>query len=333
MTKLQINLSSRPFVNYTPYHLGYVVIGLAGLLLLAHNAFWFFSNHGDVRLMEQEIAALQTEVDGNIRGADALAEEIDQIQRNRRFREVVNFVDGRIRQRRFSWIRMLNLLQDAIPADVKIESITPRVQANSVRIMLACMAKKATAVNEFIENLENIEDFSRVLISSEDREGSIISFPLTMEYSPWEEAVDRGTADEVDSGADQQGAPGGAAPAPEPGSLAEAISRAELPDPDMLEMDFPEIGADPDQGISDPFAVEGDDPFADGGEMFGETGGFGGGSVTAPATAPETAAGPPPKTGVSKPKNTGNRIKRPPRKPGDKPNRTRPPGRQPGGRS
>jgi len=185
MMKLQINLSSRPFTNYTLYHLGYVVLGLAGLLLLAHNAYWFFSNHGDVRQMEQEIAALQTEVDGNILEAGALGEEIDQIQRNRRFREVCTFVDGRIRQRRFSWIKMLNLLQEAIPADVKIDSITPRVEQESVRITLVCMARKDAAVNQFIENLEDIDEFDRVLITAEDKEGSIVTFPLTLEYSPF----------------------------------------------------------------------------------------------------------------------------------------------------
>lgn len=332
MTKLQINLSSRPFVNYTIYHLGYVVIGLAGLLLLAHNALWFFSNHGDVRLMEQEITALQSEVDSNIRQATVLAEEIEAIQRNRRFREVVSFVDGRIRQRRFSWIRMLNLLQEAIPADVKIESITPRVQQNSIRIMLACIARKEEAVNLFIENLEGIDDFDRVLITSEDREGSTISFPLTMEYSPLEFSGDRRPAGEIEAVLVPEGEQGSAA-APEPGSLAEAVSLARLPDPAAADDDFPEIQSAPDGAISDPFAIGGDDPFAGGGDMFGEPGGFGGEGLTSPETPPEPPVrAPPPKTGTTRKKSTGDLIKRPPRKPGDKRNRVRPPG-QPGGSS
>lgn len=266
MNKLQINLASRPFTNYTLYHLAYVVIGLAGLLLLAHNALWFINNHGDVRLMEDEIAQLQTEVDQNIRETRALSEEIDMIQRNRRFREVVSFVDGRIRQRRFSWIRMINLLQEAIPADVKIEAITPRVQPDSIRITLACMARKASSVNEFIENLETIEEFHQVLITSEDREGGTVTFPLTMEYSPLGFDEDAGGA----------AAAAGEGEAPEPGSLAEWISReAELPDPeaagaeppvsdtDGMDADgFPEVFTAPEGEVSDPFAIGGTDPFA-----------------------------------------------------------------------
>ncbi len=332
MTKLQINLSSRPFVNYTIYHLGYVVIGLAGLLLMAHNALWFFSNHGDVRLMEQEITDLQSEVDNNIRQATVLADEIDAIQRNRRFREVVSFVDGRIRQRRFSWIRMLNLLQEAIPADVKIESITPRVQQNSIRIMLACIARKEEAVNEFIENLEGIDDFDRVLITSEDREGSTISFPLTMEYSPLEFSGDRRPAGEIEAALVPEGEQGRAA-APEPGSLAEAVSLARLPDPAAADDEVPETWSAPDDTVADPFAIGGDDPFAGSDDMFGEPGGFGGEGLTSPETPPAPVRAPPPETGTTKKKSTGDLIKRPPRKPGEKRNRVRPPGQQPGGGS
>jgi Tfp pilus assembly protein PilN len=322
MTVLQINLSSRPFVNHTLYHVGYVLIGLAGLLLMAHSAFWFFSNHGDVRLMEQEIAALRTEVDGNIREARSLAQEIEAIQRNRRFREVCTFVDSRIRQRRFSWIRMLNLLQEAIPPDVKIESITPRVQQDSVRITLACLARKEEAVNEFIENLEGIGDFDRVLITSEDREGSTVSFPLTMEYSPLELSASAGGGVGAGRAARGDGDPSGTAARPEPGSLAEAVSLARLPDPDVPEaVDF------------DPFAVEGGELFSGEddifsgmepfGEGFGEEPGF-----SLPAEPDDAAVG---SGSMNTSQSSGAMIKKPPRKPGER-NSSKPASGSAGGR-
>lgn len=328
MMKLQINLSSRPFANHTLYHLGYVVIGLVGLLLLVHNAHWFFSNHSDVRQMEQEIAVLQTEVDGHIREARSLGEGIDQVQRNRRFREVCAFVDGRIRQRRFSWIRMLNLLQEAIPPDVKIESITPRVQQESVRITLVCVARKDAAVNLFIENLEGIDEFDRVLITSESKEGRTISFPLTMEYSPfgYPGAEARGETAETLPGMTDGEADAGEAPEPEKG-LAEAVDLAELPDPD-----FPEMEPSEDGDIFDLFAVEGGDPFASGDEVpfgFGDDL-FGAETSTVPAAV--TESNPAPMTGSQKTGSSGALIKKSPRKLEDRQQRPRPPGRRPGGR-
>jgi len=321
MNKLQINLSSRPFTNHTLYHLAYAVIGLAALLLMAHNLLWFFNNHGDVRLMENEIDQLQTEVDRNIRETRALSDEIEQIQRNRRFREVVSFVDSRIRQRRFSWIRMINLLQEALPPDVKIESITPRVQPESIRITLACMARKTAAVNEFIENLEDIEEFDRVLITSEDREGGTVSFPLTMEYSPTGfDRSARASAGVTPEGTETE--------VPEPGSVAEWVSReAVLPDPDAADWAeaspgdagqdadaFPELKMAPDDEIFDPFAPAGDDPFVPTGEDP-----FGGGGMFGDEPPP---GGPPPDAGA-------------PNQRSDDSNRTPPrgPGRQPGDRS
>lgn len=317
MTKLQINLSSRPFANYALYHLGYVVIGLAGLLLLSHNVFWFFSNHGDVQQMEQEIAALQTEVDSNILEENALGDEIEQVQRNRRFREVCSFVDGRIRQRRFSWILMLNRLQEAIPLDVKVEAITPRVQQDSIKITLACIARKEAAVNEFIENLEGIKEFDQVLIISEDKEGSTVSFPLTMEYSPFgfPDASSRGRAGEAPP---VQGAGEAADTAPEPGSLAEAISQFRLPDPD-----------DPDDPVSDnevpfdPFAAGDGDLFGGGDDDFVELVGFGDEQPLIPIPLTGTPGEPAGEAGSkSTPKTTGGRRTRP-----------NPPGLRPGGRS
>jgi len=293
MTKLQINLASRPFVNYTLYHLGYLVIGLASVLLLAHSAFWFFGNHGEVRTMEEEISALQTEVDMNIREASSLVEETERIQRNRRFREVCLFVDGRIRQRRFSWIRMLNLLQQAIPPDVKIEAITPRVQTDSIRITLACVAKKETSVNEFIENLEAIDEFDRVLITSEDREGRTISFPLTMDYSPFGFA---GTMTaEADDGGEAAAAPAGDYETPVPEShlaeddeapeeesyLAMAVAQIYLPDPEdvvegafYLEDENEELFSTSE---NDPFAIDPGDARESGEDIFGQQGGAIGG--------------------------------------------------------
>jgi Tfp pilus assembly protein PilN len=327
MTKLQINLSSRPFANYALYHLAYVVIGLAGLLLLAHNTFWFFSNHGDVQQMEQEIAALQTEVDSNIREATVLGDEIDQVQRNRRFREICSFVDGRIRQRRFSWIRMLNLLQGAIPLDVKIESISPRVQQDSIKITLACMARREAAVNEFIENLEGIEEFDRVLITAEDKEGSTVTFPLTMEYSPFgfPDAPSRGAAGE---GASGQAKSENAGAAPEPGSLEEAISQARLPDPD--DQDFV------DEVPFDPFAAGDGDLFGGGNNDFGDPVGLGDAIPMVPiplsGTPGEPAGNDGPANTSKKTRSSGDLIKQP-KNTGGRKRRPNSPALRPGGRS
>ena len=309
MSRLQINLASRPFTNHTLYHVGYVVIGLVGLLLLAHNAIWFFSNHGDVREMEQEISSLQTEVDQNIREAGSLAEQVEQVQRNRRFREVVAFVDGRIRQRRFSWIRMLNLLQEAIPPQVKIESITPRVQQDSIRITLACMAKQETAVNEFIENLEDVDEFDRVLITSEDREGNTVLFPLTMEYSPF------GFDDSPRRRVGEEAMASEAGTAPEPGSLEEAVSLARLPDPET------EAFTSAGEGEAvDPFSVVEGDMFTAGDDIFAGMDDPDSGWTLPPPDAdldppPDAAAG---SSAKKKQRASGALIKLPPSKPGDR---------------
>jgi hypothetical protein len=201
------------------------------------------------------------------------------------------------------------------------------VQSNSIRITLACMARKKSAVNEFIENLEEIKDFSRVLISSEDREGGTITFPLTMEYSPVEPGSDPAPAVGAEGGTVDAAA--GAEAASEPlDELAEAVRAAYIPDPDAANAEYPEVEAAPNNQISDPFAISGDDPFAAGGAIFGESGeGFGGEAFSVPPAEPEPAGEQAPEAGRqgNRTRNSGDLIKRPPAKPGER-RRQRPSG-------
>lgn len=288
MTRIQINLASRPFANYTLYYLSFAVIGLAGVALLLHNVAWIAMHLGDLRGMEGEITQLSGEVQRNINRSNELAGEIGRLQKNRKFIEVVGFVDGRVRQRRFSWIRMINRLGEALPDDVKVEVITPRVQKDSIRITLQCVARREESIDQFIEALEGMAEFDRVFISSEEKEGPAISFPLIMDYSPY----GFGEAEEE---------PAAGAPASEAdlcAALAEAVGLALLPDP----------AAGGTAGLLQPEAegfldlTAGENPLGAAGTLGGPPAaeaakpGFGAGKPGAPAAAP---AGPPSAAGAA----------------------------------
>lgn len=73
-----------------------------------------------------------------------------------------------IERRTFSWTELLNHFERTLPDHVRITSVRPEVVENqSIRLMIAVVARGVDDVNQFMENLETTEAFADLLTREE----------------------------------------------------------------------------------------------------------------------------------------------------------------------
>jgi Tfp pilus assembly protein PilN len=91
---------------------------------------------------------------------------------------------GLVDQRAFGWTEMLARLEDALPAGVRLLTITPRVQPNGVFLNLDAAVRTPKEVFDFVRSLEARDEFSDVYLSgsSDDLEGTRCQ--IEMRYAP-----------------------------------------------------------------------------------------------------------------------------------------------------
>lgn len=124
MSRPVLNLASEPFVNRRPLVRLSVLLWIAGIVLLAVNA-WLFRDflvgRGDVHARLQET---RESIEMEERRIAALTEELasfDLAAQN----EQVRYLNQRIAQRRFSWSRLFDRLAEVLPQDVRLRTLAP----------------------------------------------------------------------------------------------------------------------------------------------------------------------------------------------------------------
>jgi Tfp pilus assembly protein PilN len=161
MLRLDINLSSKPFINQRKFFLSLtLLLGLLTLSLMWNvSRYQFIRQHqkvanGKYQEGQQRMALLQKEEDlirTRLRGADT-ADFLDQIQ----------YVNGLIEQRIFSWTELLNDLERVTPPNVQIASIRPRIIGEEISVEIVANARGNQDAIEFVSNLEKSGRFFNV---------------------------------------------------------------------------------------------------------------------------------------------------------------------------
>lgn len=180
---LRTNLSTRPFYNE---RVVYLAIALAALLVAALTIF------NVVRL------ATLTSQDRGLAGSTQATEQ--QVQRLRQeasrarsrldraelaavaaeAREANTLID----RRTFSWTELLNRFENTLPADVRIESITPLPRAEGpLEVRVRVVAHRAEDVDAFVEQLQKNGGFRQVVSQAETtNQQGLLEVTLQGEY-------------------------------------------------------------------------------------------------------------------------------------------------------
>src|SRR5512139_352624 len=164
---LRTNLSTRPFYNERGVDLA---LGAVAVLVVA---FAVFNVVEFVRLSGRE-ARLRAEVSAAEARTSKLGDETRRLRRsiNRaELKEVTSeaqSANALIDRRVFSWSGLFNQLETTLPADVRLVSVTPRLDTDGrVTIALAVVGRRPEDIDAFVERLGKSGAFADVLSRQE----------------------------------------------------------------------------------------------------------------------------------------------------------------------
>jgi hypothetical protein len=148
----EINLARRPFVNERPVRRAALLLLVAGLGLTALNG-WLYTRYAIQRgANEGELNRLEAEIESEERRVTALARQLgaaDLTQQN----ELVAFLNQRIAERTFGWSVLFDRLEDLLPEDVRLVSLSPKEVDPTERRAAAAATSAAAGANEMRFNL------------------------------------------------------------------------------------------------------------------------------------------------------------------------------------
>lgn len=197
MSRLEMNLARRPFLNARPVARLATVLAVGGALLLGLNLwlygqFWVGSGEKARRLaeLERSIAAERDAAAGltqRIAGLDVA-----------RLNTTVAFLNRKIDERRFSWSLLLERLTEVLPADVRLTALgheggDERAQPTEpapagprpVPLKIVGEAKTDEALLELLDRLFAHSAFRDPNLEREARqEGRWLRFDLLVSYLP-----------------------------------------------------------------------------------------------------------------------------------------------------
>ena len=185
------NLATRPFLNTRMVWLVAAVAGLAAVVLLA----------ADLHLVLVANRAL----DDDTAKRDALLERHRVLEAEVRenvealekvpWRSLTRRVDATnliLREHAFSWLGMLDDIEQAMPYDVRLTRISPSVGADEVTLSMALIAHNREAMLQLLDNLVADPRFSDPTPSTEstpeENTAAAYLMMLRVNYHPMAEA-------------------------------------------------------------------------------------------------------------------------------------------------
>lgn len=162
--KYSINLSSRSYVNKKALYLVYLVCGIVLIAGLFFNAGYFFKLRNQIDTTELRLKELEEKILASQGGevADYSADRYEKVL------DEIKLANGILKRDSFRWTSLLDQLESVIPNAVKIESIAPDYEKNSVKI--SGIAKELKDMKRFLDNLIKSDHYDAVFLLNQSVE-------------------------------------------------------------------------------------------------------------------------------------------------------------------
>lgn len=183
MTRRSLNLASRPFRNERLPAVLFTAATFVLLLVTLQHAFlvyqlWPSRTRGlreEVASLEREIAQLEAEQ------KDAEARTRVPADRLAEWRVLKDIVD----QRTLWWSGLLATLEEVLPGEMRVVSISPRIQKGVITLEVKAKMQNLDVALAWVETLEQRPEFENVVPASMDLEAaSGPEVSLNMRYLP-----------------------------------------------------------------------------------------------------------------------------------------------------
>ncbi len=185
MRPIHLNLAARPYRDYRPVYTVVVVVSLLIAFLMLNNIDTYFRYVRNTESTRTKIAQLDRQTAGErarAQAADALIRNVDLPALD----QDVRFINNRLAQRAFSWSKLLDRLEQVLPADVRIRVISPSFAANGlVHLELTCDSKTSDGTIEAINRFNHDVHFANPFPHSEAQTtANSYVFAIGVDYKP-----------------------------------------------------------------------------------------------------------------------------------------------------
>ena len=187
---LRGNLATRPFYNQRLVTLVLLLVAVAALALGAYNVREFMSLSEKRRALNARIEEYRGEAD-RITAENARQRQTVDLAALRRLSMDTAEANTLIDERTFSWTSFFTLVQEAMPYDVRLQTVTPRIEKGRILIRLVAFAKSEGELFEFIRRLQATKRFRDGYVSDSQLQDDLTTWVATLQgqYLPEAPAI------------------------------------------------------------------------------------------------------------------------------------------------
>ncbi|MDY7091753.1 MAG: hypothetical protein SX243_02140 [Acidobacteriota bacterium] len=193
-----LNLARRPFYNSRPIIRLAIFLWIVGGLLLVINAQRYYSFFTGSEDRADELQTLEARVDEHEERIEDLRDGLREYRIASQNAQVT-FLNQKIAARTFGWSELFDRLEDVLPNDVRISSLTPRrpenrrnrrnreqrIEDGQVRLALRGVAKTFEAELDLLDRLFQHPSFERPRLARDQRNKENQSeFDIAVFYRP-----------------------------------------------------------------------------------------------------------------------------------------------------
>jgi Tfp pilus assembly protein PilN len=181
---IHLNLAKRPYRDYKPLYAVVVVLALLIAFLMLNNVDTYLRYVHETKSTRAEIAAIEAETRKERDLAAAATQRISGLDL-KALDSQARFVNTQLAQRAFSWSELLDRLEEVLPEDVKLTSITPAFRPDGrVSLSMQLTAKNNNGMIRTLERLLADRNFHNPFPGSEQSLPDGFQFSVTTDYQP-----------------------------------------------------------------------------------------------------------------------------------------------------
>ena len=172
--KYSINLASRSYVNKKALYFGYLICGIILVAGLFYNLVYYLDLQSQIDTTEVRLGELKDKILSSQGGdvADYSAARYEKVLAQ------IELANGILGRDSFRWTKLLDQLEQLVSGNVRIQSISPDHEKNSVK--LTGMTKKLSDLKQLLDNLIKSGLYDDVLLLEQAavKTGDDISFSI-----------------------------------------------------------------------------------------------------------------------------------------------------------
>ncbi len=167
MKTIHLNLASKPYRDLRAFYALLGAAGLVALVLMVYNVMTAYRYMVDTKEAREEMAAIDEEAARERALAETMEKRIAAIDAVA-LDSQARFINAQIRERAFSWSRMMSRLEELLPDDVRLTSLNPGIDEDGkVHIILQCISRRPDGLVVMLDRLYTNPAFGKSFPTSD----------------------------------------------------------------------------------------------------------------------------------------------------------------------